>query len=223
MPSAVLALAADSFTGTNGSALSSTWNTGGVVAPSTATIQSNAAALTSSGGTGYDGGANIRTVATAADVDTVVTITPGNTDEQYGVLAVRADGTWNGSHPSTCYGLDINFNFGTYIPFKAVATVETNFATVSGLTVSTAKRARIQVFGTTFRMRVWEASGAEPSTWDQTNTDSSVTAAGSVALTANNGTTGVNETVSFDDFVMQIVLPLNTPRMFQGVHRAASY
>lgn len=218
-----VAIVSDTFTGSNGAAWNSTiWNMTGVSSPSTATIQSNAGQMTSGPGTGYDVLANAHTNATVADVEALVTITPGNADEQYGVIAVRCNGSWNGSHPDTGYGIDFNFAAGQYDTFKSVSSTDTVLAITTGFTASTPVRCRIRVVGTTFQTKVWLASGSEPTAWDQTFTDSSVAGAGSVALTANDGAAGTVETVTFDNFVVQVMTPVNVVRL-QAVNRASVY
>lgn len=219
-----VAVVSDTFTGTNGSAWNSTiWNMAGVSAPSTATIQSNAGQMTSGPGTGYDVLANaITNNVSITDCEVLVSITPGSAAEQYGVVAVRCSGGWNGSHPNTGYLLEINFAAGTYTTFKAVGTVETTFSAISGFTVSVAMRVRLRIAGTTFQTKAWILGNAEPVAWDQTNTDSAITGPGGVVLTANDGAAGTVQTVTFDDFMVQSMSPVSTISN-QAINRASVY
>lgn len=192
----------ESFTGTNGAAWSSSnWVTTAVTSPATVTIQSNSGQLVT-GTAAYASDANVRTVITKQDVSAAVTMTP-TTGEQYGVIAIRCDGTWSGSVPGTAYVIEVDFANGLYKFEKIVGGTATVFATPGGLGASTAVKARIQALGSTITARVWAAGATEPTTWDATVTDTSITAAGSVALTAQNGSAGGAKTITFDNFAMQ--------------------
>jgi hypothetical protein len=64
---------------------------------------------------------------------------------------------------------------------------------------------RFQVEGTSLRARAWKAGTTEPTTWQATATDSSLTAAGNVSIRSANSGSTVNPTVLFDDFRVQSV------------------
>jgi hypothetical protein len=99
-------------------------------------------------------------------------------------------------------------------PTKAVANAVTALGPelqVAGLTVAanTKLAVRVQYVGsspTLIRMRAWNASGSEPSTWTASQTDSQaqLQPAGGIALRAYlaSNVTGAAVVVSFDDLVV---------------------
>lgn len=92
------------------------------------------------------------------------------------------------SDGATCYlaRLDFTTTAGVVLTLrKRVAGAETQLSTfTTGLTHAAGTRfsVRFQVVGTTLRARAWLTSSAEPSTWQLTATDSSITGAGLVGM-----------------------------------------
>jgi hypothetical protein len=79
----------------------------------------------------------------------------------------------------------------------------TDVSTGVTATASTNLGFRFRLIGGHLQFRVWDASGAEPATWQSEVDDSSITAAGNVALRAFLGTTVTNGPVaiSFDNYL----------------------
>lgn len=197
----------ETFTGTNGTAWSSTnWDLTGVNtgAGASATIQTNAGKLTTGSATGFASNANARTKLAEVDVAALVTMTPTSGGEEYGVLAVRTDGTWTGSWPTNGYILEFDFLNGQYKLAKNVGGSATTLGTWTGYTAETAVKCRLQVQGTTIATRVWLATATEPTSWDLVTNDSDITASGYVALTTQNGSAATAATITYDDFKMQV-------------------
>lgn len=195
----------ETFTGANGAVWNATrWNTSGVISPATATIQNNSGQLTT--GTGaFASDANVHTVLTKTDVSAVVTMVPTlPIAEEYGIIGVRCDGNWFGNFPNTGYTIEVDFLNNLYKICKTVGGVLSTINTVTGLPSGVPLRTRIQIQGSTIKTRVWAASVAEPVTWDQTLTDTDISAAGSVALTLQNGSATNARTLQFDNFAMQV-------------------
>lgn len=70
--------------------------------------------------------------------------------------------------------------------------------TISGVGAATNMNLRLQVVGTSIRGKAWDASTAEPATWNVETTDTSITAAGVTLVSAvrNTGNTNTNPTIS---------------------------
>jgi CSLREA domain-containing protein len=90
---------------------------------------------------------------------------------------------------------------------KSLAGTESSIAPAvsTGITATAATQFayRFTLVGSHLQLRVWDASGAEPATWQVEADDTSITAAGNVALRAYAGTVVANGPVivSFDDFL----------------------
>jgi len=193
-------LASDTFTGSDGSAWSSTWTTGETGNPGgSATIQGNMGRL----GTGTNGSYNglDRTsrranIAAGADVE-ISGLFKCDATEAYGSVYVRAD---NALDTQTGYSLSLD-KTGTLGVGKSVAYALTNLGMISfTATAGIVYGFRLRVVGTSVQARVW--SGAEPATWDISVTDSEISAAGAVGITVGGGAAAAASYFFIDDITI---------------------
>ena len=102
---------------------------------------------------------------------------------------LRGNGTWDGTELDahvTCYRAELLVNAGATLQLhKVVNGTVTALGSAQSLTgTPTTWRIRFRVDGTAIKAKAWDASGAEPGTWDIEQTDSSVSAGGVLAVAA---------------------------------------
>lgn len=177
-----------SFTGTNGAPFDSAkFTNGNMPAGGSATIQNNRGQLAT--GTSGSGTAQINqrvklpaetsdpTVSKIADASVVFSFVYDATQPDPSWIFRGASPVLDGGSgviikPSRASGALI-VEYSTNYDWVPVATVPKSF--VSG----TLYKCRAEVFGTAIRVRVWDANGSEPSSWDvQTSVPGVPTAAG---------------------------------------------
>ncbi|GAB6898604.1 hypothetical protein [Kineosporia succinea] len=210
-------LASDSFTGTDGTAWSaSTWTTGSSPTGSSATIVGNAGRLTT--GTGTSGSARVaRRVNITAPADAVVLFKfrwPTG-DECYPRWYVRSTNTSLDSQGG--YWVELNRPAGQMSIGKGSSYTNATLPTgtsadlvTKSFSANTWYWCRFGVVGTALKARVWLDGTAEPSSWDVTATDSSISSAGSgTGITLGTGSVQ-NGKFDVDELSLDSAFPVAT-------------
>ncbi len=184
---------ADSFTATNNTALeASKWTTVNT-AGATATVQANAARLQ---------------WTNTANSATSITSTPAATQDheisyryRFATTTSTTVGTLTTAVRNSTAGnirVEQVSNSTTAKIFKQIGTTSTQLGTFTVPVTTAERRIRVQLQGSTIRVRVWADGTTEPTTWTRTlNTATGVTTAGQARLTAKR-TSGTNNVVVDD-------------------------
>jgi hypothetical protein len=204
----------DHFTGSDGDPLGAAWASSAATAGTSATINGNRLRLNSGSATGYAGKKAIR-FADGPLIDTELyglINYPDLTDCRVEVWA-RTPGPTDDS--STGYFANMPRS-GTIGIGKAVAYTYTDLGTAS-VTIPNATdyRFRFRCVGTSIKLKVWAAAGAEPSSWSVEVTDSAITGQGynHAHLQGGNTAGGV---VDFDDIRLTNGTETATPSAVAG-------
>jgi len=207
-PADTAVVAADAFTGADGSAWAAPWATS--VASGSATVTAGAGDLTVQDVAGAYARAQLgtTTATSVADGELLLSYHWNQTGPSaYLNVWVRGSGGWqNGYRPKTGYGLQLSSSSGTASVMRNVAGTLTTLRTVTGAqVVGTGKQwLRLRTVGTTVQFRIWPDGTTEPATWADTETDGGVTTAGQVFVSVNRGTSNVGiKTVSLDDVTLR--------------------
>lgn len=195
----------DSFTGSNGSALSASWTTGYTGTGASTAIQGNKGRWLTGTGGGYAGTARIsrRAVITSpADVEVTGTYAPQG--ESYPEIYVRCSDTVFDTGNGYALRLPTQGGSGNVTIEKYVAYAGTTLGTAAfSATSGTVYGFRFQVIGTALKGRIWNTSGAEPGTWDISTTDGTITAAGNVGFSVGAGA-AASTYADFDDVAIYL-------------------
>jgi hypothetical protein len=190
------------FTGTNGAAWGSEWTVGAQSASSTQTIDTNRGKQITGAAGGYtDWMASYLNFGTVQNGTVIGTFATTNVaTEHYGDVMFRStDNLTSGNG----YALDFTpassvFEIGKY--------VSGSYSAIAGATVSftyannTVYNWKIDFSGSTLRAKIW--TGAEPTAWNITITDTTYTAAGRVGLAVYGGAAATAHTCYWDDIVV---------------------
>jgi hypothetical protein len=208
-------LATDTWTGTTGASWAAQWST--PTTSGTALISNNKGALTPSGN-GYKNTRVFLTgLAVRADTEVYVEVTaPSPLDETYVDISVRAQ--QNAEYYPSGYYVRFAPAAGNWYVFTGSGTSETNGTTIPfTYTAGATYGIRIQVVGTTINARMWNLTGAEPTTWGVTKTDTTY-ATGYVAIGAQSGVStnpsALVDNMSVNDTIATVVAA-DTTSFFQ--------
>lgn len=187
-------LATELWTGANGAAWPAQWTTA-VSGTAVIDIQSNGGRLKSQNVTAFLPGhlASLTGVTARGDWDVTLDVSFATVVEQYFIVTLRATGQSGTTGPTNCYAVRVNPATNGWELIKWVAGSQSTVATTltaPTLVANTPRRMRFQVTGTTVRFRQWDPASAEPTTWDKSGTDSTVTGTGTCTLSNATGTTG---------------------------------
>lgn len=182
----------DAFTGSNGASWNATnWTTSGVSSLNTAgssnTIQTNRGRQNAGSATGYTGRSAIRYAGTnRADLEMSGKITFNTAVDGHFECWIRAD---TSAIDGTGYILQMNTGTtGTVSLVRANSYSYTTLASVNKtISQSTEYGWKHYCVGNSHKVKVWATSGAEPGSYDITQTDSTVTAAGYCYVIAIGG------------------------------------
>jgi hypothetical protein len=207
----------ETFTGTNGAGWGANWDSTAFTAV-TPDIQSNAGRMRSGAATYTFSRAYLTAMPSTTDTDVVLSFTFSSQIESYLYVGVNADNTGLSGDtffPSNGYGVEIACATTAASGFTAIfkhrsgggATETDTSAETSNLTktitAGTQYKIRVQRVGPTVRHRIWAAAGSEPTTWDQTYTDSgTLLTGGRLLLTTSNGSPATQSTVTVDDLTV---------------------
>ncbi len=125
------------------------------------------------------------TMASETDTDTLLSFRyPSTGARGYFYVFSRASGNWVSGYPGSSYFLQLRNDDGTVQLWKSSAGITTQLASVPGVaSVTTTKQwVRFRVQGSSLSAKVWTDGTPEPSGWELTATDSSITAAGVLQL-----------------------------------------
>lgn len=163
----------ETFTGTNGDPAPSPWIP--VTLSGSQSIQSNKWRITNGdayGGTAMTYGTN---VYTDVDITTEIT-TSADGNDQYPAVGARLSGGTNGwasgaqgynGYVASMFTTEDNFYLSTMTGGAAAVERSVVFTIVANTTY----KVRLQCTGTTIQAKIWDASGAEPGSWNISVTD----------------------------------------------------
>jgi len=183
------ALMSDDLSGTNGSAVdSSKWTAGEVRTGASFTRQDGYGLMNPGTNTGYTGRVIYRVnTPNVADVDVVWSYYFGDGDS-YHWMMVRATSNVGGELVS---GYEIRPSVGAdTVGVRAI----TNFAVTADygtipltMAAGTWYRCRVQISGSTLKVKAWPAGSPEPAAWGMTQTTTVFTAAGQIGFACGGG------------------------------------
>jgi hypothetical protein len=199
-------IAAESWTGTNGS----TWPTGWSVKSGTASIQSNTGQIIVPSGGSAASRVDLTRMSSIGDVEAFVQVT--------GTVSSVEQNVWLGIMTDTSN--DAGFGVSTneiyfQLSYNATDTASTvslwqGASQIGGdvsktLIGTTQYSLRLRRYVGSIMCRVWTSASAEPSTWDISTTLSSVpspNSVGVVSLGAQNGSNGTQRTFQYDNLTV---------------------
>ncbi len=194
----IVALLDDGFDGTPGAPWSADWSNQ-VVGGSTTLATVDPLNPGDTGGQLYDSGpstvAQAKLIGVQPRVDSEVLMSyrwRTTTPSGYLNIYTRGSGGWqSGNRPANAYAVMLSSSSRTATVRKVVNNTVTTLASVNNTqVVGTGKQwVRVQTVGSSFRFRTWTDGSAEPTTWNGSYTDTSVTAPGQLYLTLESGST----------------------------------
>jgi chitodextrinase len=195
----------EAWSGADGSAWSSAWtatSSNGAI-----DTQTGAGRMQFNDAAGAYARAQLSGVTAQTDTDLLFSYQWASTGPVgYFGLYMRGSGGWQNSYrPRTGYGIELASNSRSVSVVRNVNGVVTTLQTVSGgQQVTTAKQwLRLRVVGSQIQFRTWLDGQAEPTTWNTTLSDTSVTGAGQVFLALNRGSANVGaKSILLDDLRM---------------------
>lgn len=193
----------------------------GTAWPAGWTTSSTAGSTSTQGGAGQlavsdTAGAFVRTQLTGApnvaDSELLTSFRWGSTSPSaYLNVYLRSSGGWqNAYRPRTGYGLELQNNSTTVAVKKNVNGVTTTLRTVNGAQAQTTAEQwlRMRVAGSQVQWRIWTDGTPEPTTWEGSDVDTSVTTAGQPAVSlVRSGSNVGAKTVALDDWVLRTAAP----------------
>jgi hypothetical protein len=217
--------ATETWTGTTGAAWPAQWTRYAGATGSGSTIQSNAGRTSIPTVAGYATGDMmvLTGMTAAADVDLTATVTFSTIQEEYLHLMVRSNATGTFS---SGIGLNIYPALGTttagftYWNGGAYTAIGGDL-TAGTWTANTPRKVRLQAIGTTIRVKIWDATAAEPATWLGSIDTTQQPQAGKVALTTFSGNTTSGGTVTLDDLTITSAPGVLASEYFPGASGAA--
>lgn len=209
LPTSPTPLFSDNFTGADGAA----WNTANwatTVSGGAVNIQGNAGALTVNDTAGAYARAQLTGLANTADSELLTSFQwNATTPAAYLSFYARGTGGWqNGYRPRTGIGVQIQSNSGTVAVQKNVNGTTTTLATITGAQqVTTAKQwLRLRLTGSTIQFKIWTDGQTEPTAWESTVSDASVTAGGQLYVSLNRASSNTgNKVATLDDLAIYAV------------------
>jgi len=170
----------EDFSGADGSAWDATRWTTNTQSTASLDVRSNAGRMAFQNVSGARAQA-IATMTREADTDSLMSFRYTSTGPRgYFYVFSRASGNWVSGYPGTSYFLQLINDDGTVQLWKSSGGTTTRLATVAGAaSVTTGKQwIRFRVQGSSLSAKVWTDGATEPSGWELTATDSSITSAG---------------------------------------------
>ena len=161
---------------------------------------------------GYAGGifAFLTGMAAAVNCDyTIQLTTPATLVESYVTFGIRAtpNASQNGVYvPATGYYVELALSSGGLNMYRTTGTDKVG---ISGATSplptwspSSTYKIRFSAVGSTIQVKVWLASGAEPTAWNNTTTDATWTGAGRMYIGASSGSAGTGVPILLSNLVV---------------------
>lgn len=185
IPNAAYMTWQETWDGTNGAAWPTPWVTS-VVGTGSVTIQTNKGRLLTSA-TAEDRARGLRNMPNTDGIWYAEYLYAATPAYQELVLEARAAGNWNNSGYSSDSGYSFSMNTtDTSVYGAAGAQIATAAFSV---TLSNTYALKAVILGTTLRMRCWNISGAEPTTWNINFTDAGIATGGFIQLRNKTATT----------------------------------
>lgn len=213
LPPASSVVFSDDFTGADGSPWSAARWTGAVGAGAW-DIQANGGRLA------IANVANDRVQARAlmprtVDTETLTSVRYTTTGPRgYLYIFGRGSGDWVAGYPGTSYFLQLTNDGAAAALWKSVNGVTTQLVSnASAAAVTTTKQwVRLRIQGAAISAKIWTDGTAEPSAWELSATDSSITSAGvfQVRMYRSGSSTATREAV-IDDLVVTNLAPIVLP------------
>ncbi len=183
------ALYSTDFSGPNGAAWGAEWTTS--AANGSVSTQGGSGRMSFNDVSSANGRASLSGVTAVADASALLSYRFGSTgDVGYLNVYLRGSGGWANSYrPANGYGVELNSKSTTVTLKRASGGSSTTLASVSGAqSVSTAKQwLRLRVTGTTVQFRTWLDGQSEPTAWNSTVVDASVTSPGTLWISFVRG------------------------------------
>jgi len=194
-------LATETWAGTSGAAWPSQWTRLGSTG-ATPTVDGANHGLLSTTTTGYAIGATEYLTGMTASVnqELYVDLTVNLVAEAYHCISIRADSTLRGSDvmAANCYYAVMQPGGGTIEIGSSTSAAKVILAEPTfTFAANTRYGVRFRAVDGVVSFRIWNLSGAEPGTWLWSGSNSAVTGAGKVMLTAANGGVASVKTLSF--------------------------
>lgn len=203
-------LLSDAFTGTDGTVWNaSNWTTGQTGTASTSLILGNAGRLTTGSATGYASASRIsRRANITAPADAVWSSRIRfNSSEIYPQIYVRSTDTQLDTQGGYRVALDSTNAQWEVAKVSSFTQTPLQTATSFTYTVNTWYRIIFGVVGSAIKFQIYLDGAAQPSTWTYQVTDTTITAAGPVGITAGAGNAAAT-TFDIDDVVITDTFPL---------------
>ncbi len=194
------------WTGADGTAWSAAW--AATTSAGTVDTLTNAGRLTVTNTSGAYARAQLNGLAARANAEALFSYRWTATGSSaYFTVNVRGSGGWlNAYRPRNGYGVEFSSSSTTATVNKSVNGVSSDLKSVSGAQpLSTSKRwVRMRVSGSTIQLRTWLDGQTEPSTWNATVTDSTVTAPGQLFFSLARGSSNTGtKSVLIDDLTVK--------------------
>ena len=201
-PSSVLYT--DTWTGPDGAAWAPAWSTS--PQSGTVAIASNAGQLAFNDVSGAYARAQLSGVAPVADSDLLMSFAwSSTTAKAYTDVFVRGTSGWqNAYRPVSGYGIEVANTSTTVLLLKTVNGTTTTLQSVTAAQLTTGKQwLRLRVSGSTIQFKMWLDGHSEPTAWNATATDTSVTTAGQVFIANVRSATNVGaKAINLDDLTL---------------------
>lgn len=232
IPPATYITGGENFGAANGAAWPEAWVTSFLNGPGTMDIQSEVGRALTNSGTAF---ANTAMAIRAFPHEDIMLIAKclvnGSNPGIMGVYA-RADGNWSATgnqDPSNGYTASFQTDEDISGVLKYVAGAETSLSAPAYTNApGTTHYLKFILLGTTIRYRIWDAAGAEPTTWAVQTTDSSISSGTHIQLKAMNEASGAATDGRFSQIRWyDLAKPprpsgiINQNRALQAVTRAA--
>ncbi len=208
MPTGPVTLFSDNWTAADGTAWQPAWTP--TVSNGSVTTQSQTGVLSVDDVTRASARVQLTGLANQTDSELLTSYQwNAATPTAYLSFYLRGTGGWaNGYRPRTGIGVQVQSNSATVSVQKDVNGTSTELARVTGAqAVTTAKQwLRLRVVGNTLQFKVWTDGQAEPSAWEGTINDTTVSAAGQLYVSLNRASSNSGlKNVRLDD--LQITGP----------------
>jgi chitodextrinase len=199
-------LFSDLWPGADGTPWASGWTTS--TSAGTVDTQTGAGRLTFANTSGAYARAQLGGLAARANAEALFSYRWSATGSSgYFTVNLRGSGGWlNAYRPRSGYGVEFSSSSTTATVNKSVNGVSSDLRSISGAQpLGTAKRwVRLRVSGSTIQVKTWLDGQAEPTAWNATVTDATVTAPGQLFLSLARGSTNTGtKTVLIDDLTVK--------------------
>jgi hypothetical protein len=193
----------ESWAGTNGAAWpAARWANSSVGSTSVIDIQNNNGRMLPQGAA-YTYCRIEPIVGTLTNLEFVASFAMATTGEQYHDVFVRSSGQSTDvskpHYPANCYAIEVDVLNGLLYYYPIVNSVVGSSVSVVKSWGTGVWTIRIQCIGTTIRVRAWQ--GAEPTSWDISQTNAQI-ASGGIRMAAVNGNATTARSIVWDNLTI---------------------